>query len=175
MANWKYKLEEAVWHSTPMIAPAPFANEWLHIVPLKAGSTVVVQAGYAWDGATLVPDAKGTYFATALHDAVYQFCEDIAAAWRWTVRQVIKWADRIFKERMIQDGASRFVARLYYRGVRLFGYAYHQAARAWRGPCGGACQGVWVCGVRALGDNLSPRRRGSKGRAGRDRRSNEHG
>lgn len=175
MSQWKYILDAPVRHQTPLAVPFRFKNDWLEIVAEEGCACLTVAKGYAWDGATLVPDAKGTYFATALHDAVYQFCEDIAAAWRWTVRQVIKWADRIFKERMIQDGASRFVARLYYRGVRLFGYAYHQAARAWRGPCGGPCQGVFVCGDRALGDNLSPRRRGSKGRAGRDRRSNEHG
>ena len=130
MSQWKYILDAPVRHLTPLAVPFRFKNDWLEIVAEEGCACLTVAKGYAWDGATLVPDAKGTFFATALHDAVYQWSEDIAAEWGWSLRDVIRWADKIFKERMIQDGASSFVVCLYYRGVRMLGYAYHQMAKA---------------------------------------------
>ena len=129
---WPHKLEKPETHVTPLAVPTLFQNRWLAITPIHGGTTVDVPSGYAYDGATLVPTLHGMRLATAFHDAVYQFAEDIAAAWDWTVKQVLAFGDEIFYERMIQDGANRCAAGVYYRAVRIGGYRFHQMARVWR-------------------------------------------
>ncbi len=138
MAAWKYKLEQELAHETvaePVAKPAPaFDNAWLSIEPAGGGAVRLrVRAGYAWDGCTWAPDLSGTRLASCLHDAVSQCAEPIAAASGWSVRDVLRWGDRIFMERMRADGAARWVVWLYTLAVRLLGYAYHQAARWLRG------------------------------------------
>lgn len=129
---WPHKLEKGVQHWTARDVPAPFSNAWLTITQLAAGTLLALPEGYAYDGATLVPTLHGMKLATAFHDATYQFAEDIAAAWGWTVREVLAFGDEIFYERMLQDGASRCAAWVYYRAVRGGGYGFHQAAKKWR-------------------------------------------
>ena len=132
MASWKFKLDQELTHET-VAEPAPaFDHAWLSIEPIDGAVRLRVRAGYAWDGCTWAPDLSGTRFASCLHDAIYQFAEPIAAASGWSVRAVLRWGDRIFKERMRADGAARWVVWLYTLAVRLLGYAYHQAARWWR-------------------------------------------
>lgn len=129
MVSWKYKLAGELTHATA-VEPAPvFDNAWLSIE--RDGDAVLlrVRHGYAWDGCTWAPDFAGTRLASCLHDAVYQFAEPIAAASGWSVRAVLRWGDRVFKERMRADGAARWVVWLYAWAVRLLGFAFHQAAR----------------------------------------------
>ena len=112
-----------------------FQNRWLRIEPHsepEQPAFLEVSAGFAWDGCSLVPDMPGTYRAACIHDAVYQFAEDIADANQMTVGAVLRWADSVFYAMMIMDGAGAFVARLYYAGVSIFGWTYHKLARAIR-------------------------------------------
>ena len=129
---WPHKLEKAEWHETPLKVPGQFKNQWLTITPTALATRLTLAAQYAYDGATLVPTLHGMRLATAFHDAIYQFAEEIAAAWGWTVREALAFADEIFYERMLQDGANRCAAAVYYRAVRIGGYAFHQAARCFR-------------------------------------------
>ena len=129
MASWKYLLHKELAHATSL-APAPvFDNRWLTIGQDGDTASLLVSAGYAWDGCTLAPDLPGTHAASCLHDAVYQFAEPIAAASDWSVHAVLRWGDLVFKERMQADGAACWVVCLYSLAVRLLGYAYHRVAR----------------------------------------------
>lgn len=135
---YKYVLDEPMFavscHSGPW-----FKNRWLEIEPFEAGSPysqITVAEGFAWDGCSVVPDLPGTYRAACVHDAVYQFAEAIARETTWPVRDVLAWADAVFLEIMIGDGAKPGVYRLYYFGVRIFGYVYHQVARVYRSIVG---------------------------------------
>ena len=127
--DWTYTLEEDLWHQTHEVVAWEFRNALLSITRYRGITLLIVREGYSWDGCSLAPDARGTYWASCLHDAIYQFSEAIAAASGLTVKQVLEWGDRIFKERMIQDGARSWIVWLYYHTVRRVGYAYHVAAR----------------------------------------------
>jgi len=134
--NYKYRLKADLHHKTLGVGPR-FRNAWLYTRPTDgaAATALTVSLGYAWDGCTMAPDARGTKQASCLHDAIYQFAESIVAANpAWTVRSVLSWGDSIFLERMLADGARPWVAHLYYRAVSLCGYTFHMAARRILGP-----------------------------------------
>lgn len=129
MATWKYTLENDLEQGVADAAAPRFSNPWLVIERDGAGTRIRVRAGYAWDGCTCAPDLPGTRLASCLHDAVYQFSEAIAAASGWSLRAVLRWGDRIFRDRMQSDGAARPVVWLYFVAVRLFGHLFHLVAR----------------------------------------------
>jgi hypothetical protein len=131
---WKYQLEEAL--SQPVTAPAwagCMASRWLDVRRRPDDPhavEIIVQAGYAWDGCTAVPDVRGTVYASCLHDALYQFAEILADLWGVSVHDVLRWADAVFLARMRADGCP--CAGLYGWGVRRVGYAFHVLARWFR-------------------------------------------
>ena len=105
------------------LAPRIFTNKWGEILPLSFSNQtqITMATGYAWDGATGVPDVGGwkMALATIFHDFIYQFAKDIAAAWGWTVPEVLDFADDIFHEALQQNDSA--VATLYWRGVQVVG------------------------------------------------------
>jgi len=137
-ARWDYVLLRDLSHLSALDAPGNAdagadGKAWIHVRPLIRGCWLCIVAGYSWDGATLAPDLRGVVAASAVHDVVYQFAEDLGRRWGWSTRRVLAWGDRLFEERMRQDRAAPWVRRLYYAGVRVAGYPYHQAARLVRG------------------------------------------
>ena len=68
---------------------------------------ITIKKGYAWNGCSYVPDFKGTYYASLVHDALYQYKIN---------RNV---ADLVFYDLMKRD---KFIGScVYYKGVRIFG------------------------------------------------------
>lgn len=117
---WKFTLPADEFYIVRMKGAKYFSNEWVEIVPLSEGRAQVrISAGYAWDGCSVVPDAPGTKRASCLHDALYQFSDDIAARWLLDQSDVLRLADDAFLEIMRRDRCP--VAGLYYAGVRVFG------------------------------------------------------
>jgi hypothetical protein len=112
-----------------------FKNEWFS---LSKDGTVTVKGshyrGYAWDGCSMkfkikdlyfgTPEAvlnfdtgySKTYYASLIHDVFYQFAKDV----RGLVKR--KEADREFYSILRRDGFR--CARVYYVGVRLFGWIW---------------------------------------------------
>jgi hypothetical protein len=112
---------------------------------LERPSRIIVTEGYAWDGCTPkicvfdvlfgTPDGvvdattkrPKTYYASLVHDALYQFLLDGLPLQRWQ-------ADRCFLHLMTDTGfAPRY---LYWLAVRLFGWllvAHHRYKRKNRG------------------------------------------
>jgi hypothetical protein len=122
--KWKYAWKYTLPADAFIIISAPkaqaFQNEWMEIIPLSEGRAQFrIFTGYSWDGCSIVPDAPGTEAASCLHDALYQFSAEIAAAWGVSVGVVIGLADAAFLEVMRRDKCP--VAGLYYAGVRVFG------------------------------------------------------
>jgi hypothetical protein len=100
-----------------------YRGKWLEIIPISGDRAQVrITQGYSWDGCSVVPDAPGTKAASCLHDALYQFSKEIAAAWGVPVGVVIGLADDAFLEVMRRDKCP--VAGLYFAGVRVFGRPY---------------------------------------------------
>ena len=115
----------------------PFENQWFRVewkVNEKGalGILFTVRKGYAWDGATVVPDA-GAVEGSCVHDPGYQFATAIAAAWGWSVVCVLDFFDHAFLA--IMRLAHCRVARLYFDGVQLLGCGFWYIAhfREWMG------------------------------------------
>lgn len=67
--------------------------------------------------------------AAAVHDALYQWMEEIAKAFGWKKSRFRAWADLVFYECMIVRGVKPRKAALIYRGVRVFGGVAHECFR----------------------------------------------
>lgn len=134
--DWNYlSLEPAVFvFELPHAAiPKGFVNAWLAIAPTydaggKETITCTVAPYYAWDGPSVVPDVAGTIEASLIHDALYQFAEEIAKAWGWSVKAVLALADNMFKWSMQFYKVPEVVWKTYYAGVAVFGWFFHVGA-----------------------------------------------
>ncbi|WP_119395721.1 hypothetical protein [Salinibius halmophilus] len=126
---YKFKIDKDYqYHNTGWQLSQPFDSKWLHIscegvVTVKANDT-----GYAWDGCSPkfsvlnlwvlgTPDGHVnyrtmkpyTYYASMVHDALYQYLDSIPVS-KYQV-------DRLFLQ-MLGDFQLRYP---YYWAVRLFG------------------------------------------------------
>ena len=129
---YKFVHHQDVWIQTNIIGKS-FQNHWLEIEP--DGKITVLASkgnGYAWDGCSPkglfldviwgTPDGKLiyrtekpiTYFASMIHDVLYQYKEKIPLSRKDT--------DVIFKINLQKDRFKLSV--LYYMAVRLFGGWY---------------------------------------------------
>ena len=118
-----------------LIKGCNFENEWLR---LSDDGTIVIKGsnkkGYAWDGCSLkfkvldvyfgTPEGvinrktkqTKTYFASLVHDVLYQFSDDLKA----TITR--KQTDEEFYHILKRDDFR--LARLYYWFVRAFGWIW---------------------------------------------------
>ena len=134
MSVYVYCIKEDYRHQSS-IKGREFENEWFKLD--KDGAMIVKGTrykGYAWDGCSPKWKIKDlyigtweavlnwetgqskTYYASLIHDVCYQFSKDL----RPLIKR--KEADREFYLILKRD-AFRF-ARLYYTGVRLFGWIW---------------------------------------------------
>jgi hypothetical protein len=139
MGVYIYCLKENYYHRS-LIRGRSFENEWLK---LSNDGTVTVKgtyhSGYAWDGCSPKLKIKDiylgtfegvlnfstgrskTYYASLIHDIFYQFSREI----KTLVRR--KEVDREFY--IILKNNDFKLAKLYYIGVRLFGWLYWHKLR----------------------------------------------
>jgi hypothetical protein len=138
--RYKAVLAEDLLHLSKVRLPAgakDFDNLYFSVALVYGDyhAALCCKRAYAWDECSVVWNFIWAKFASCFHDAGYQFAEALASTWGCTVREVLRWADEVFLERMLQDADSpsaRRWAYVYYFGVRIFGYRYHQLARIWR-------------------------------------------
>jgi hypothetical protein len=125
---WGYVLPADLVREVPIPAPGAYYGRWLRITPAGPGRTrLALRATYKWDGCTGVPDPPGSKDGSALHDAIYQFAEKIAAECGCTVSEVLQFGDAVFEFILRQDKCP--VAGLYSSVVRWVGVHYHYARR----------------------------------------------
>ena len=135
--DFNYTLDDDLTYQTFLPPPSdkPFRSPLLNIefvyveldTGMKAMATITVAKGYTWDGPTVVPDYDGTILPACLHDSGYEHVEDMAAAWGVKPRVILEWFDEIFQEDMI--GSKAKVSTIYFLGVRLIGYPFHEFNR----------------------------------------------
>ncbi|MEB4591397.1 hypothetical protein VSS37_10440 [Candidatus Thiothrix sp. Deng01] len=139
--DWKWRLARDYRYETGLAVDCPAGAASLQFgdgkqtwLTIDADGAVTVSAGYAWDGCSPkfkvfnvvlgTPDGAPnpqtgrpyTYFASLVHDALYQFMD--APGFPWTRAQI----DAVFLQILRADGWCW--AGLYYAAVRYAGGAY---------------------------------------------------
>jgi hypothetical protein len=113
-STYKYTLYEGVLFETGIRVDRSF-----DIGPLKMqlGGTLVISAGYSWDGPSgPTIDTKTFMRGSLIHDAIYQLIREGALTLMDRKR-----ADDLLKEICLEDGMARFRAWYVYKIVREFG------------------------------------------------------
>jgi hypothetical protein len=116
--GYKYQLKERFYCLTMIKPNQPAIIEGF--VTLWTDGLLEIQKGYAWDGLSgPAPDFKQDMPAGLVHDALYQLISvgQLDSGWK-------QYADRMLSNIMIEDGASRFRAKLYEEAVNHFGGAH---------------------------------------------------
>lgn len=115
--KYKYVLDENVEIQTSVIN---YPVEHL-LFNLSQGGKLTIKPGYAWDGATGVPDIPQIMRAALVHDCLYQMIRTglIPDVFRES-------ADAMFRDISIEDGLPLPVANLAYTVLRLVGWYFVQ-------------------------------------------------
>lgn len=147
--RWLYRLDEHfVWHSA-----FPVGRDWAFQdsggetrLVIAADGAMTIMKGYAWDGCTpkvclldvllgtpdgavfAVTGRPKTYYASLLHDALYQFLPDDLPLTR-------AQCDECFLRLMERDGFA--LRHVYYAAVRIFGGLSRRITRRVRRTWGG--------------------------------------
>lgn len=113
--GYKYQLAKSYALKLPQILEQSVNSDFIQLYP---EGHLVIQKGYAWDGASgPAPDTPSLMRATLIHDALYQLMreEHISAD------KFRKTADRLLYRQSIEDGLWPAFAALVYLSVRVFG------------------------------------------------------
>ena len=113
--SWKYVLEKNV----NLTLPVGLCPDHMHLSPYLylGGSTFVIKAGYAWDGASgPTVDTQATMYPALVHDALYQLIRLGVLPQR-----ARKEADKLFRRLLKADGMTFFRRWYFYRAVRWLG------------------------------------------------------
>lgn len=113
--------------------PCGFRNHWLVIDCTRNGDketiTITIPKNYAFDGPSVVPDFRGTIEAALVHDVLYQFVDDIAAGFGWSILRVMYFADNRFYDVMSYLSVPFYISWTYRAGVAAFGFIYNRGAK----------------------------------------------
>ncbi len=111
--KYKYTLVENYNYKTTIIPENKIVTEYLE---LDVDGSLIIKAGYAWDGATKFPDLKTIMRGSLVHDALYQLMRE------GKLKQSDRDAsDRIIEEISIDAGMSKWLTDKVYKAVKLFG------------------------------------------------------
>jgi len=134
MLDWAYIMTEDYTFNLGKSykIPREFKNEWMWLRMENDETLLTIFKDYAWDGPTAVYDFEGTILGSLPHDALYQFCEDIAKVFGWSWVSVIWMADSIFKLAMTQQKTNVVVKYVYFAGVAIVGVPFHYIAKLFK-------------------------------------------
>ncbi len=79
-------------------------NEWVYV----EGKHLIIKAGYAWNGANIIPDTKKVIYPSLIHDAWYQLLREGHVP-HWTRTQADMWFGNLCHLR----GTCRLLAGIY--------------------------------------------------------------
>ena len=112
--GYKYQLHVDYEHTIPK---HPATNIVLPFLTFEANGNLIIRKGYAWDGASGVPDFDSFMRASLVHDALYQLIR-FEKIDRNEFKPV---ADRLMLNMCKEDGMFYPWALIMYFGVVLFG------------------------------------------------------
>lgn len=112
----QYRCQTGIYPRGGRTACPPF-------VTLTDRGELLVEPGYAWDGASgPVPDTRQNMRASLVHDALYQLLR-----LEYLQESLRKKVDALFRKMCQEDGVWWGMPTLYYVGLRWFaGYAAHR-------------------------------------------------
>ena len=84
---------------------------------------VLIKKGYFWNGANLIKDSKKNLRASCVHDT---YCQAMSL-YILPMKRFRAKSDRVFSDICKQDGMNRFIAKLYYIGLRVYGIVRYAA------------------------------------------------
>jgi len=112
--GYKYQLAETY---SVYVDIKPEKNVLAEYVQLFTDGLLIIQKGYAWDGASGPTwDDKSNMRASLVHDALYQLMR-----LELLPQSCKKQADRELQKAMIEDGAFKIRAWYYYKAVEMAG------------------------------------------------------
>ena len=134
--SYKYRSVRKIIAQTGILG-YDITTEFFRLYP---DGTVVIFAGYAWDGCSGVPDLKSTMLASLVHDIGYQCLrEELLLSWDKYSNNIglyyADWKDLrdqidlIFWFIMKNDGAWWITYTLYFKGVQVLGAKYAKPER----------------------------------------------
>ena len=101
--GYKFQLIEGYEIMTPFIVKKDF---WGDFIKLLDNGKLIIAKGYAWDGATGIPDTSSTFRAALVHDALYQLMR------LGVIPQCDKnKVDKFFYDLLIEDGMNKLSAK----------------------------------------------------------------
>jgi hypothetical protein len=122
--GYKYKLVEDYGCAISLRPPQPIDTR---LIALSADGGLLIRAGYAWDGATGMPDSPDIIRGSLVHDACYQLMrEGVLNPAR--DRAAIDWQ---LYQHCLQDGMQPMLARLVHDAVSKFGAVRLKADPKW--------------------------------------------
>ena len=111
--SYKYQLQEDYQIQVSIIPPYNISTRFF---ALNEKGIMTIKAGYAWDGATGIPDRKSVMRGALVHDVLYQMIRE--GYLDKTYREV---ADATLYRLCLLDGTNEIWAWTIYHGVRLLG------------------------------------------------------
>lgn len=123
LKNYKYQTMEQCHFALRTGDVIPSRTNTVSIdgfIELRPDNTLVINRGYAWDGASGAFDTKSIMDASLIHDALYQLIRE-GKLDKYIYRKV---ADRVLYHRCRLDGMGWIRAQYVYLAVRIFGGLY---------------------------------------------------
>lgn len=115
--GYKYQLCNKYFTYTDVKPFKDIETQW---VKLCSNGVIIINKGYAWDGATCCPDLKSIIRASLIHDALCQLIELglLPESYRSGV-------DSTLHRLCIEDGMNPIIAKIIIFAVRLYSIVCH--------------------------------------------------
>ena len=108
-SGYKYQLAEQYTDKISIVGHTIITD----FIKLDIGGNLIIEKGYAWDGASGPTwDDKTNMRGSLVHDALFQLMRG-----KKLNQEYYHQANKILYEDLLEDGMNRFRAWLYYRGV----------------------------------------------------------
>lgn len=111
-SGYKYQLAKDYSIEIDIFPIKPIHTGFSH---LYCDGTLIIQAGYAWDGPSGAIDTKNFMRGSLVHDIIYQFIRE-----GFLPGDMKKKADELLRKVCIEDGMSLIRAWWVYHGVKWF-------------------------------------------------------
>ena len=96
----------------------PLRNIETEYIDLTTNGELIIKKGYAWNGASGIPDTSNIMRGSLVHDALYQLMRTVDHFDKETYRDPV---DRLLQQMCIKDGMNSIFAWIVYKAVKTFG------------------------------------------------------